>query len=109
MAIIKSDIFGQLQKDILRLEGFKSTLNNAILDAGLGVIKNAFPNASFPLGAIHEFICGGAEDAVATKDIATESQSAPDAEGETLADAIIRLNAEVEQKYGVLEASLAGL
>jgi len=62
----KTDIIVQLQKDMLSWQGFKTTGNNAVLDRGLGPIKNAFPNASFPLGAVHEFICPVAEDAAAT-------------------------------------------
>jgi protein ImuA len=62
----KADIIAQLQKDILPLQGYKTTLNNTVEDAGLGPIKNAFPNASFPLGAVHEFMYDGAEDAAAT-------------------------------------------
>lgn len=62
----KADIIAQLQRDILPFQGFKTTLNNTDADAGLGPIKNAFPNASFPLGAVHEFMVAGAEDAAAT-------------------------------------------
>ncbi len=54
--ITKSDIIAQLQREILPLQGFKTTLNNTALDVKLGSIKNAFPNNTFPLGAIHEFI-----------------------------------------------------
>ena len=65
MPATKPDIIAQLQKDILRLQGFKPVSNN-IVDLGLGSMNNAFPDKVFPLGAIHEFICGGAEDAAAT-------------------------------------------
>jgi len=47
------------------MEGFKSFGNTAV-DAGLGIMKDALPNASFPLGAIHEFISAKTEDAAAT-------------------------------------------
>lgn len=59
------DIIAGLQADILRLEGFKPTSGGAV-DVGLGPISNAFPHASFPLGAIHEFLSARAEDAAAT-------------------------------------------
>ena len=59
------DILAGLQADILRLEGFKPTSDGAV-DVGLGPITNAFPNASFPLGAIHEFLSARPEDAAAT-------------------------------------------
>ncbi len=58
----KAHIIAQLQKDILPLQGFKSVAGNTGFDGGLGFIKGAFPNASFPLGAIHEFFCSRAED-----------------------------------------------
>lgn len=62
----RSEIIAQLRKDLLPLQGFRPTSANGALDMDLGPIKNAFPNASFPLGAIHEFLCAGAEDAAAT-------------------------------------------
>ena len=58
----KAHIIAQLQKDILPLQGYKPLAGNTGFDGGLGFIKNAFPNASFPLGAIHEFFCTGMED-----------------------------------------------
>lgn len=65
METSKAHIIAQLQKDILPLQGFKSVAGNIDFDAGLGVIKYAFPNAS--LGAVHEFFCSEAEDASATE------------------------------------------
>lgn len=62
----KANIIAQLKKDILPLQGFKSTLNTIALDGIPVAIKNAFPNAAFPLGAVHELIADGAEDATAT-------------------------------------------
>lgn len=62
----KADIIAQLQRDILPLQGYKTISKNTVLDAGLGPIKDAFPNGSFPLGAIHEFISTDLEDAAAT-------------------------------------------
>jgi protein ImuA len=61
----RADIFSELQTAILRLEGFK-TVNSTAVDLGLGVIKNSFPNASFPLGAVHEFLSAREEDSAAT-------------------------------------------
>jgi protein ImuA len=66
MQTSKAHIIAQLQKDILPLEGYKPIAGNKAFDAGLGFIKNAFPNASFPLGAIHEFYCSGTEDVSAS-------------------------------------------
>jgi protein ImuA len=51
----KDDIVNRLQQDICRLEGFKPGSNFAV-DIELGSLKDAFPNASFPLGAVHEFL-----------------------------------------------------
>jgi protein ImuA len=61
---IRSDIVAGLQTDILRLQGFKS-VNNVAVDGGLGPIKDAFQNATFPLGAVHEFLSEKLEDASA--------------------------------------------
>jgi protein ImuA len=66
MTGLKADIIAQLRRDMLSLQGFKAVSKNTALDGGLGPMKNAFPNASFPLGAIHEFISTGMEDAAAT-------------------------------------------
>lgn len=63
---IKTNIIAQLQKEILPLQGFKPLLNGSAVDVGLGPIKYAFPNAEFPLGNVHEFICDGVENAAAT-------------------------------------------
>lgn len=60
-----ADIISQLQTDILRLQGFKPA-NNAAVDMGLGPLKEAFPNGSFPLGAVHEFLSARSEDSAAT-------------------------------------------
>ncbi|HMJ68393.1 MAG TPA: hypothetical protein VK508_05845 [Cyclobacteriaceae bacterium] len=61
----KSHIINELQANILRLQGFRS-VNSPTLDIGLGPIKEAFPNASFPLGCVHEFLSAQAEDGAAT-------------------------------------------
>lgn len=66
MKASKADIIAQLQKDILPLQGYKPIAGNIGFDAGLGIIKEAFPNASFPLGAMHEFFCNGVEDVSAS-------------------------------------------
>ena len=61
----RADIISELQTEILRLEGFKQCGRNAV-DMGLGPIADSFPNALFPLGAVHEFLYGQPEDAAAT-------------------------------------------
>ncbi|HEX8357081.1 MAG TPA: Error-prone repair protein ImuA [Segetibacter sp.] len=62
----KAHILAQLQKDILPLQGCKPLGADSGFDAGLGLIKDAFPHASFPLGAIHEFFCNGSEEVSAS-------------------------------------------
>jgi len=62
----KAHIITQLKKDLLSLQGFKSVSNSNAVDVGLGAIKHAFPNRTFPQGAIHEFFCSSAEDASAS-------------------------------------------
>ena len=62
----RTDIMHRLQKEILPLQGIRAALNDTVLDDALGPIKHAFQTASFPLGAIHEFIATGSEDAAAT-------------------------------------------
>ena len=66
MTSAKENIIAQLQKDILPLQGFKPALNNKAVDVELGPIMEAFPGTTFPFGAVHEFICNGAEDAAAS-------------------------------------------
>ncbi len=66
MPATKADIMARLQKDILPLQGFKSASANTAVDTGLGPIKEAFPSARFPLGAVHEFLCEAKEDVAAT-------------------------------------------
>src|SRR5687768_2840 len=61
----RADIITALQTDILRLQGFKPG-GNTVVDLGLGPIINAFPDATFPVGAVHEFLSGKSEDAAAT-------------------------------------------
>lgn len=62
----KAEIIARLQKEILPLQGFRPALSNAVVDTGIGRIKEAFPDATFPVGAIHEFISESPEDAAAT-------------------------------------------
>ena len=61
----KAKIISQLQQDILLLQGYKPADGSAV-DMGLGFISEAFPNGSFPLGAVHEFLSACAEDTAAT-------------------------------------------
>ena len=60
----KENMRAVLQTDILRMQGIKA-VNNTALDIGLGPLREAFPNASFPLGAIHEFVSTKPEETAA--------------------------------------------
>jgi protein ImuA len=61
----KSNILAQLQRDILPLQGLKKA-SGTPLKIGWGSIDQAFPNKSFPVGAIHEFISSVPADKAAT-------------------------------------------
>ncbi len=61
----KADIISQLQKDILRLQGFRSKSADITPDIDLGPVNTAFPNAIFPTGAVHEFLCAVKEHSAA--------------------------------------------
>lgn len=65
MVSTRANIFSQLEKEILHLQRFKP-LHAGGVDAGLGMIKEAFPNSTFPTGAIHEFFTSGKEDSAAS-------------------------------------------
>ena len=66
MQTAKNDIIARLEREILPLSGFKSLTNGSDVDVGLGPIRFNFPNAHFPLAAIHEFCCSTQEDSAAT-------------------------------------------
>lgn len=61
----KSEVISQLQKKILRWQGFKPAAGPKNL-VGLGPVEHAFPNGVFPTGSIHEFICEAPEQAAAS-------------------------------------------
>lgn len=66
MITAKTDIITRLKMDILPLEGLRMSMAGEALDAGLGPMNRAFPQGSFPLAAIHEFISSGPESAAST-------------------------------------------
>jgi protein ImuA len=61
----KADILSSLQSDILRLQGFKAP-GNTTARLSLGLMDTAFPQGTFPLGAVHEFLPASDEDMAAT-------------------------------------------
>ncbi|UYQ91174.1 Error-prone repair protein ImuA [Chitinophaga horti] len=66
MPSAKADIIAQLRRDLLPLQGLKPKLSNPSLNFGLGPMKFAFPNATFPVGAVHELVSYSQEGAAAT-------------------------------------------
>jgi protein ImuA len=66
MITAKTEIISRLKIDILPLEGLRKNLEGEVLDAGLGPVNKAFPQGSFPLAAIHEFISSEPESSAAT-------------------------------------------
>jgi protein ImuA len=66
----KADIIARLQKEILPLQGYKKAAVDGV-NINLGPINQSFPNHSFPVAAIHEFIAASAEDAAATTGFVT--------------------------------------
>jgi len=61
----KKDIIAGLRRELLSLQGFNDEQHNAVVDTALGKMKSAFPNHSFPISAVHEFIAD-VPDAAAT-------------------------------------------
>jgi protein ImuA len=66
MQLARADIIAGLQSEILRLQGFTKPSGNGKNPVGLDAICDAFPNRTFPLGAVHEFLSGNTEDTAAT-------------------------------------------
>src|SRR5690349_13227658 len=64
-AVQKPEIFKALQDRIFQLQGL-NTASSPAIDLALTPLRDAFPNRSFPLGAVHEFVCGETEQMAAT-------------------------------------------
>jgi len=62
----KKALLAQLQRAILPLQGIRNAKQTHLVENGLGPINEAFPNGTFPLGAVHEFVSTGAESLAAT-------------------------------------------
>lgn len=67
----KSGIVQALQQEILSLQGFKPASVNQRLSTGLSSIETAFPNQTFPTGAVHEFLSYAPAQAAATNGFMT--------------------------------------
>jgi protein ImuA len=66
MLAYPNDIISRLQKEILCLQGYKTIHSNHSFNAGLGPIREAFPNKEIPIATIHEFICASTESTSST-------------------------------------------
>ncbi len=65
MQTAKQDIIQQLQKEVLSMQRLKK-VSGSSLSTGLWEVEKAFPDQTFPVGAVHEFISNAKEDAAAT-------------------------------------------
>ena len=65
MVAPKSELIERLQKNILQWEGYRPPVAGARSSLGLGPMEAAFPNGVFPVAAVHELVCGSAEQAAA--------------------------------------------
>ena len=61
----KTDIIARLQREVIGLQGFNLS-ENVVVNEKLGPIASALPGGTFPLGAVHEFLCEGYETAAST-------------------------------------------
>ena len=66
MELVKRDIIARLQREVLSLQGYKPASAGEEVDLGWGIVEKAFPNSTFPLSAVHEFLHDGPESAAAT-------------------------------------------
>ncbi|WP_215232243.1 ImuA family protein [Dyadobacter linearis] len=62
----KSEMLEKLRNDILSFQGYRAPIDGQRTDFGLGPIEAAFPNHTFPTGAVHEFISDSEEGGAAT-------------------------------------------
>jgi protein ImuA len=58
----RAHIIQQLQQEILALQGFKSVAGRMKPDVNWQPINRCFPNNTFPVGAIHEFLTSAPEN-----------------------------------------------
>jgi protein ImuA len=59
----KREIVQKLKQELLKIQGFNPLHGSSGI--GLGPLESAFPNATFPLAALHEFIVAEPEHAAA--------------------------------------------
>ncbi len=61
----QKDTIAELKVSMLRLQGV-TTASNPLINSKLGIISEAFPNSTFPLGVMHEFLVENKENTSAT-------------------------------------------
>ena len=66
MQPLRHDIVQQLQREVLAVQRPKKAGARLHPGTGLWEVEQAFPDHTFPLGAVHEFISGAREEAAAT-------------------------------------------
>ena len=66
MQATKEEIIDKLRRELLTWEGFRPPQPGENNYFGLGTLETAFPNGTFPTGAIHEFISSSPEDTAAS-------------------------------------------
>jgi len=59
----KAAIISKLRQDMPTWEGYKPPKSNRRDLLGLGELEQVFPNGVFPLGIVHEMVCGSSEQA----------------------------------------------
>lgn len=60
-----NDIVSELRQSILSLSGYKQ-INGDGISTGFAPVDRAFPNHTFPTGAVHEFLTSSIEDVAST-------------------------------------------
>lgn len=65
-ATAKKEMLESLRREILAVEGLQRKSCEQVLDLGLDTLEAAFPDRTFPLGNVHEFISSDIEDVAAT-------------------------------------------
>jgi len=71
MDVVRDNIIAQLERAILPLQGLKSLSTDNNIQIGFRPLEEAFPNATFPVGCIHEFLSTSLHDNAATNGFIT--------------------------------------
>lgn len=62
----KNPLITQLEREILPLQGIRSLTADNDIRLGIPAIEAAFPNATFPIGCTHEFVCSSKQSHAST-------------------------------------------